>query len=538
MNFYPDMIIKDNRNQDLEQQKLSRPEPRTQGIFIEIKRGRIMLNKIFPTKNKMRSSYSEQVEKQENVDRYQAAKDDLAEKTYLERKSFLYSVTNVYTKIFPVLSAATLSFLGWKIVLMTSGGIEGFRESFGIAMLIIFSILSLLGILALESSKHDFISTYYREKAVNRSKKMRKVLTGMLLTSTLSVLGSGLGTYFVVYSQLDESKQIEEFSETGLQSIMKAWSEDSLRITSLYVPQINEKMSSAESWDKNRYRTKRGKILDEATGLTREMNSQLKEARDRKNESINSLNSNTFQDQFLNTETATKWGVVAGLLFIIFEQINFACHKFNFVFKRNVMNEGTRMNLIQEDQTEQVLEVQLGQIGKAMDWIQKMQLLVSQGNGQFFLGQTDDEIEPDSDRYKKSKIGFKMNSKNQFMIPGVNEQKNEPDFYKKNEPVNEQKNELKKSVQNDRKNKPEKEIIIQREVDPGNTHPKFSKRVQPTKYKGVNPTKFKKFVRVIRKTPLIDGKYDRETIIKKSNIAKTSYYKYLNLAIQNGDIEG
>lgn len=68
------------------------------------------------------------------------------------------------------------------------------------------------------------------------------------------------------------------------------------------------------------------------------------------------------------------------------------------------------------------------------------------------------------------------------------------------------------------------------------SHPKFSSRVQPDKYRGLNPTKYKKVVTVARSVLDTQGKYNKEQIAREANVSKNTVYKYLKAAITNNDL--
>ena len=69
-----------------------------------------------------------------------------------------------------------------------------------------------------------------------------------------------------------------------------------------------------------------------------------------------------------------------------------------------------------------------------------------------------------------------------------------------------------------------------------NTHPKFSSRVQPDKYRGVDSKKYKKFLAIAEAVHEEEGRYNLSQISNRTNIDRKTLRKYLAAAIDAGDL--
>lgn len=71
-----------------------------------------------------------------------------------------------------------------------------------------------------------------------------------------------------------------------------------------------------------------------------------------------------------------------------------------------------------------------------------------------------------------------------------------------------------------------------REIHLNNSHPKFSNRVQPDQYKGIDEKRYKKFVNVAKSVLDEKGRYVKAEIQRRTKFDKNTVNKYLKLAIE------
>ena len=71
-----------------------------------------------------------------------------------------------------------------------------------------------------------------------------------------------------------------------------------------------------------------------------------------------------------------------------------------------------------------------------------------------------------------------------------------------------------------------------KEIHLNNSHPKFSQKVQPDQYKGIDEKRYKKFVKVAQAVLDEKGKYVKAEIQRRTNYDKNTVNKYLKLAIE------
>lgn len=72
----------------------------------------------------------------------------------------------------------------------------------------------------------------------------------------------------------------------------------------------------------------------------------------------------------------------------------------------------------------------------------------------------------------------------------------------------------------------EKEIVL------GNTHPKFTVKVQPDTYRGIDERKYKKFVKIAKKVLREKGKYNKSEIQRLSGISRPTINDYMKVALE------
>ncbi|MDW3651934.1 MAG: hypothetical protein R8P61_32975 [Bacteroidia bacterium] len=76
-----------------------------------------------------------------------------------------------------------------------------------------------------------------------------------------------------------------------------------------------------------------------------------------------------------------------------------------------------------------------------------------------------------------------------------------------------------------------KEIVLD------NTHPRFSKKFQPDRYRSIDSKKYDKFLKVARESLKKEGKYVRARIAEKASLDPKSVSKYYKKALEKGDLE-
>lgn len=81
-------------------------------------------------------------------------------------------------------------------------------------------------------------------------------------------------------------------------------------------------------------------------------------------------------------------------------------------------------------------------------------------------------------------------------------------------------------------NQGENLTIEKKEIHLNNTHPKFTKRVQPDEYRGINEQKYSKFLKVANQVLAEKGRYVKAEIVKKSGLTKPTVTRYMKLAIE------
>ncbi|MEL6256035.1 MAG: hypothetical protein AAFR87_28780 [Bacteroidota bacterium] len=76
-----------------------------------------------------------------------------------------------------------------------------------------------------------------------------------------------------------------------------------------------------------------------------------------------------------------------------------------------------------------------------------------------------------------------------------------------------------------------------KEIDLGNTHPKFSKLLQPDSYRDIDPKKYQSFLKCAKKSLGIKGRYIKSQIAREAGISRKSVTKYFKRALESGDLQ-
>ncbi|MCI4667461.1 MAG: hypothetical protein MRZ79_04815 [Bacteroidia bacterium] len=77
-------------------------------------------------------------------------------------------------------------------------------------------------------------------------------------------------------------------------------------------------------------------------------------------------------------------------------------------------------------------------------------------------------------------------------------------------------------------------VILTGETD--NRHPKYSRQVQPDKYRGLSKAKYKRFVKAAREVLESQGRYNKTAIASRAGIDRKTVSTYLRVAIENKDL--
>jgi len=78
----------------------------------------------------------------------------------------------------------------------------------------------------------------------------------------------------------------------------------------------------------------------------------------------------------------------------------------------------------------------------------------------------------------------------------------------------------------------------QREIELNNAHPKYTQKVQPDIYRGIDQRKYSKLVRIAKKVLGEKGTYNKSLIARKVPMSRTTVTRYLNVALEKGDLVG
>lgn len=80
------------------------------------------------------------------------------------------------------------------------------------------------------------------------------------------------------------------------------------------------------------------------------------------------------------------------------------------------------------------------------------------------------------------------------------------------------------------------EYLFQKEIELNSGHPKYTRKVQPDIYRGIDQRKYRKFVRIAKKVLGEKGTYNKTLIAKKVPMSRTTVNRYLNVAFEKGDL--
>jgi len=177
--------------------------------------------------------YEESQTLSDRKDDYEGFQEDLAPLTYRDRKRIQYRFTNAFKQIFPYLSGITLLFL----VVFLSFNInrileEGITLADGVIGAI--SLIMCIGLVTInEVVKTRSLSDFFKAK-VKKEKPGSSLLYQAVGTSILSIVGSGLGLYLLVYQINDNSTKLKQGARSNQIATRSTWTNDSLRIVQNY----------------------------------------------------------------------------------------------------------------------------------------------------------------------------------------------------------------------------------------------------------------------------------------------------------------
>lgn len=77
---------------------------------------------------------------------------------------------------------------------------------------------------------------------------------------------------------------------------------------------------------------------------------------------------------------------------------------------------------------------------------------------------------------------------------------------------------------------------LQKEIELSGAHPKYTQKVQPDLYRGIDQKKYSRFVKVARKVLGEKGTYNKSMIARKVPMSRNTVTRYLNVALEKGDL--
>ncbi|MEL6256021.1 MAG: hypothetical protein AAFR87_28710 [Bacteroidota bacterium] len=79
---------------------------------------------------------------------------------------------------------------------------------------------------------------------------------------------------------------------------------------------------------------------------------------------------------------------------------------------------------------------------------------------------------------------------------------------------------------------------FKKEIELGNSHPAFSKILQPDTYRDIDTKKYERFLKAARKSLKAKGRYVKAQIAREAGISTRSAFKYFKRALESGDLKG
>ena len=334
-------------------------------------------------------------------DDYEGFQEDLAPVTYRDRKRMQFLFSNAFKQLFPYLSGITLLFL----VVFLSFNInrileEGITLTDGIIGVI--SLIMCIGLVSLnEIVKTRSLSDFFKAK-VKKEKAGSSLLYQAVGTSLLSIVGSGLGLYLLVYQINDKSAHLKLGAQNSQLATKSTWTGDSLRIVQNYQSSIDQKRESINRYDPKKYRTLRDRLNNEAIALSEKMQDELSKARTNRERQNLQTQSQLSTALMKNDELAGGNAWIAVFFIVLAEILNILCHRFCWMYKARATREGIEFGALEASSDKTAYEIQLQRLGA---FLQSRNFQITGIEPAQIPGQAPLKSEPES-----SKIGYKVHA--------------------------------------------------------------------------------------------------------------------------------
>ena len=471
--------------------------------------------------------YNDSQQLTDRKDDYEGFQEDLKPETYRDKKRLQFIFTSFYRLIFPYLSGITLLFL---VVFLSFNIDQVIREGLTLKSGIIggISLLMCVALVGLnELVKTRSLSDYFKDVA-KRIRPDSRLLTQAVITSCISIIGSGAGLYLLVYQINDNSHQIEQGASQSEATALTSWQADSIRITALYLPSIQQKRESISRYNPKKYRTLRDKLNNEAIALSNKMQSELSVAKAERQNRQSEISAKRLSELQQNEDTAGGNAWIACIFILLGEMLNIISHRFCWIYKARSAREGIEFGAIEASEEKTAYEIQLQRLGAFLHGQNVNQVQVLPGPGQAGTAQK----QPG----QPGKIGFQQKK------PASKGKNSDLDFAGFLDEIRGIIREVKKE-KSAKQNSPEKPGVEkgensthlhthQREIFLDNSHPKFSTHVQPDKIRGIDERKYKRFVKAAMKVKTEKGRYNKSAIQRATGIRYDTVTKYLKVAIE------
>lgn len=361
--------------------------------------------------------YQESQELADRKDDYLGFQEDLQPLTYRDRKRAQFLFSYGFKLAFPYLSGITLLalviFLSFNINRVLEEGI-----SFAAAAIGLISLIMCIGLVTLnELVKTRSLSDYFKAR-IKKERPGTSLLYQAIVTATISIVGSGLGLYLLVYQINDNSQALNQGAQIQQTATRSTWANDSLRIVQNYQSAINQKRESIKRYDPGKYRTLRDRLNNEAIALSDKMQSELKRARTARDLSSQQTQLQLSSDLLDNHRLAGGNAWIATFFIVLAELLNIICHRFVWVYKARSAREGIEFGALESSVDKTTYEIQLQRLGA---YLQSQNINISSMEQMQIPRQGPAKSDPESGR-----IGFKTQHQMGRQDPSASENSDAP----------------------------------------------------------------------------------------------------------------
>ncbi len=268
-------------------------------------------------------------------DEAQVFADNLEATPYRDKYRQKYTFARVFSQVFPFLSGTTLSLLAFYLIFGSFWGLAEMSAG-TIAWNVICVLAALVGIYVVELHKANGLRDYHKNKQTGR-RVPGSLIPQVILTSLISILGSGFGSYMLTYDLSDKTYTLSQQSVQDLQGVDGSLANKISQIEQLYLPIIEEKQLAINSFQAGRFRTKRNQLNNELLEITNKMNGEIAAARQAAGEQRTEINTGT-QSAIMATQGAANRNGWLGFVFIIvLELVNVWANYFVWKYRANVV---------------------------------------------------------------------------------------------------------------------------------------------------------------------------------------------------------